>query len=185
MNWGSWQLIDRSGKDSQTTYAPRRNDGLNYYYYYYLFPILLSLWHTNGSMESKYVHIYIFHIFMYPIYSPSYCLCDTFMDQWNASTYIHTFCIYLCIWFVSHPTVFVTHLRIHGICVHVHLHVCVCVRVDLVDDNNHWHSFFFYTSKITATSFQSWSNKKKLYKESWTKTITKITSNHRICMGMN
>ena len=29
---GTMESIDRSGKDSQTTYVPRRNDGLYYYY---------------------------------------------------------------------------------------------------------------------------------------------------------
>ena len=39
----SFLAADRSGKDSQTTYAPRRNDGLNYYYYIYIKLILKFL----------------------------------------------------------------------------------------------------------------------------------------------
>ena len=33
---------DGSGKDSQTTYVPRRDDGLYYYYYYYMLHIPLN-----------------------------------------------------------------------------------------------------------------------------------------------
>ena len=38
-SWNELRFLaaDRSGKDSQTTYAPRRNDGLYYYYYYYYY----------------------------------------------------------------------------------------------------------------------------------------------------
>jgi len=63
---------------------------------------------------------------------------------------------YICdLWLVPHPTIFVTHLRIHGMYVYMHIYVYVCMYVCMhvfVYAYMHVHmNLFMYVCRYVCT----------------------------------